>query len=89
MINQMGHFIHNLAALSDPLHQLLKKNISYLWLPEHNEAFQNIKKNLTKTLSLQHYNPKLKMYLVTDASKLNGLGYVLMLSGSSLQNQML
>ena len=83
MANQIGHFVPNLAALSDPLRQLLKKNVAYQWLPEHEKAFQKMKKVLSKSLSLQHFNPNLKTFLVTDASKLNGLGYVLMQSQSS------
>ena len=73
----------NLAALSDPLRQLLKKNVAYQWLPENEKAFQKMKNVLSKSLSLHHFNPNLKTFLVTDASKLNGLGYVLMQSQSS------
>ena len=83
MANQLSHFLPNLSSLTDPLHHLLKKNIAYLWLPEHDGAFKGIKLALNQSLSLQYFNPNLNTYLVTDASKLNGLGYVLMQSSSS------
>ena len=83
MANQLGHFLPSLARLTDPLRQLLKKNIAYRWLPVHEDAFKRIKVALKQLLSLQHFNPNSKTYLVTDASKLHGLGYVLMQSSSS------
>ena len=83
MANQLGHFLPNLAALTNPLHLLLKKNVAYLWLAEHDSALERIKSTLKQSLSLRHFNPNLNTYLVNDASKLNGLGYALMQSSSS------
>ena len=49
-----------------------------MWLPSHTEAFENIKKELSNTSTLKHYDPDLPTQLLTDASKLNGIGYMLM-----------
>ena len=80
LVNQLGHFIPNLASLSNPLQQLLKKNTSFLWLKEHEDAFSKIKWILTEKISLQHFDPTKHTYLIADESKLHGLGFILMQS---------
>ena len=49
-----------------------------MWLYEHQEAFKNLKSDMLSTLSLNHFDPSWNTKLVTDASRLNGLGFVLM-----------
>ena len=41
---------------------------------------------LTDQLLLHHFDPELKTHLVTDASRLNGLGFVLLQSKTGLTN---
>ena len=77
MVNQMAGFHPSLAALTKPLHELTGKNKVFKWLPDHQTCFDNIKTTLTKTLSLQHFNTTLPTKLVTDASRLHGLGFAL------------
>ena len=83
MANQLCHFIPNLAAISEPLCILLKKNTAFLWLEDQENSFSEIKMFLSNSLSLQHFDPKWKTYLITNASKLHGLGFMLIQSGSS------
>ena len=80
LVNQLNHFVPNLSSLSDPLKQLLKKNTSFTWLPEHDKAFSDVKNALTSKISLQHFNHEKTTYLITDASKLHGLGFILIQS---------
>ena len=77
LANQLSHFILDLASILDPIQQLLKKNNAFVWLKEHEDAFNVIKKTLTTKLSLQHFDPKKPTYIIADTSKLNGLGFIL------------
>lgn len=77
LANQLGQFIPDLAILTDPLRHLLKKNTAFTWLPDHSEAFAAVKKALTSELVLRPYNPELPTKLLTDASRLYGIGFAL------------
>ena len=75
LANQLGIFVPDLAHATQPLRQLLKKNVAYLWLSEHREAFEKVKELLLSKLVLQPFNSSLSTQLLTDASRLKGLGY--------------
>ena len=77
MINQLNNFYPYLASLSIPLLTLLSKDVSFVWLPEHQAAFQLIKSKLTEDLALHHFDPSLPTMLLTDASRLHGVGFIL------------
>ena len=77
MINQLNNFYPYLAALSKPLLELLRKDVAFVWLPEHQAAFQQIKTKLTGDLALHHFDPSLPTTLLTDASRLHGIGFIL------------
>jgi hypothetical protein len=42
LVNQLGHFLPNLAHLTVDLRQLLKKDVDFMWLQPHQEAFELI-----------------------------------------------
>ncbi|XP_059092346.1 uncharacterized protein LOC131887678 [Tigriopus californicus] len=44
LANQLGHFVPDLAHASQPLRNLLKKEMSFQWLSEHEEAFRALRK---------------------------------------------
>lgn len=77
LANQLGHFVPDLAHMSEPLRKLLHKDIAYVWLEEHEMAFQSIIKALTSNLSVHHFDSSLRTELLTDASRLKGLGFAL------------
>ena len=77
LANQLASFVPNLAAVTNPLHTLLKKDTAYTWLGEHTMSFNEMKRILTDALELHHFDPTMPTYLVTDASRLNGLGFAL------------
>ena len=77
LANQLGFFVPDLAHLSEELRQLLKKGIAWQWLEVHEEAFTAIKKVLTSSMVVKTFDPMLKTELLTDASRLKGLGYAL------------
>jgi hypothetical protein len=61
------------------LRLLQKKDVNLLWLQQpHQEDFELICKKLTSNLVVRPFDPKLKTEMLTDASKLKGLGYALL-----------
>ena len=67
----------DLSHMTDPLRLLLKKNVVFDWRPEHQLAFDKIKKALTSDLVVGIYDPNNETALLTDASRLYGLGFIL------------
>ena len=78
LVQQLGFFIPDLAHLSEPLRKLMKKNTVFLWLDEHQQAFEKIKEALTSDLVVKAFDPLLPAFLLTDASRLNGMGFALL-----------
>ena len=77
MINQLGKFSHNLAELTQPLRQLLSKSSTWVWGPDQDKAFSQVKLELTQPTILTHYNPDAPTKISADASSF-GLGAVLL-----------
>jgi hypothetical protein len=77
LVNQLGYFLPDLAHLTVDLRQLLKKDVDFMWMQPHQEAFELIRQILTSPLVVKPFNQKLKTELLTDASRLKGLIYAL------------
>ncbi|CAG8490884.1 12557_t:CDS:2 [Cetraspora pellucida] len=69
-------FIKDFASVARPLHNLLKKNVSYKWEQEQQVAFDKLKEHLTSAPVLQYPDFSRTFFLHTDASG-TGLGAVL------------
>ena len=67
----------DLAHATNPLRSLLKKGVAWNWLPEHQESFEKTKEILSHNSMLKHYDVKKEVELLTDASRLHGIGYAL------------
>ncbi|KAL5491712.1 hypothetical protein EMCRGX_G017061 [Ephydatia muelleri] len=65
-----GKFLPNLATITEPLHRLTKKGISWSWGAEEQEAFQKLKGLLCTDTILVHFNPTLPIGISCDASEL-------------------
>ena len=76
LAKQLASFVPDLTQASAPLRELLKKNVSWQWLPDQENSFKKVKEILLSDLVLRPFNPKHKTELVTDASR-QGLGFVL------------
>ena len=89
LVNQLGTFIPDLAHNVTRMRELLKKDTAFTWTPDTQKEFDNVKMLMTKRkLMLKPYNTKWKATLMTDASKLHGLGFALIQTDDKGQQQL-
>ena len=77
MVQYLSKFSPRIAEIAAPLRDLTKKHAPYAWGPEHNQAFDNIKKEIVQAPILRYYDLKKETVLQTDAS-IKGLGACLL-----------
>ena len=77
LANQLAFLLPDLAHVTAGLRPLLKKDVAFLWLPEHQKSFEDTIILLTSDLIVKPFDPSFKTELLTDASRLKGLGYAL------------
>ena len=82
LVNQLGIFAPNLAHQAATLRGLLKKNVAWQWLQEHQAEFDKIKLAMCSDVLVKPFDPSLPTELLTDASRLHGIGYALIQRGS-------
>lgn len=78
LANTLGKFIPDMNPLCARMRELTKDKVHFLWLPEHQKDFDRAKDILTGPLLVRHYDPDMVTELITDASRLHGLGFVLL-----------
>lgn len=76
LVNYYHRFLPNLATKLHPLYELLHKKNSFNWTKQCNDAFEEIKKEITEDKVLTTFSPDLPLILATDASP-HGLSAVL------------
>ena len=77
MVNQLDKFTPNLAQLTQPLRELLSKNVAWLWGPAQEEACSLVKVQLSKATTLVLYDPAKDLKVSANNSSF-GLGAVLL-----------
>ena len=80
MINNVRKSIPNLAQITKPLRELLKKEIDWHWNKTHEEAVNKIKELLISRSHLAFFDPSKAIQIQVDASK-SGIGAVLIQNG--------
>ncbi len=75
-VQYLAKFIENLPAKTEPIRQLLRKQVKWNWGSQQQNAFDQIKHDIAKITTLKHYDPKAPSTLTTDASR-KGLGATL------------
>ena len=77
LFNQLGKFSFQIAEISQLVRELLHSNRAWIWGPDQEKSFSEIKQELTKPAVLALYNPQTGMKVSADASFF-GLGAVLL-----------
>ena len=75
-IVMFGRFIDNFSSKLAILHDLIKKDVAFNWLPSHQKAFDSIKAEIMDNLVLYYPDHSKQWILRTDASTV-GVGGVL------------
>ena len=57
-----------MSELAEPIRELSKDKVPLNWGPEHQEAFNQMKKEIVRAHILAYYNPRKETVLQTDAS---------------------
>ena len=80
MINYLSKFVSNLSQLTSPLRDLLRKDVDFQWMPNHDKAFQKMKLAICEPKVLAYFDGQKPIVIQTDAS-MRGLGSTLMQDG--------
>ena len=78
LLNQVAQWNPDLSQHTSSMHALLKKGEDFHWDEEKQEEFDKAKRNLTESQKLCPFDPDLPVKLLTDTSRLNGLGFILL-----------
>ena len=76
MAQYYQRFVRELSSQLAPLTRLLRKDECWAWRPEHQVAFDRVKRLLTEDTVLVHYKPARPLLLACDSSAY-GIGAVL------------
>ncbi|XP_045778211.1 uncharacterized protein K02A2.6-like [Maniola jurtina] len=77
LVNFYSKFCSNMSDILKPMYNLLKKNVKWNWDKKCTNAFHKIKKVLSSSPVLAHYDASLPLILAVDSSPY-GLGAVLL-----------
>ena len=78
LVEQLASFSKDLSGLLEPIRPLLREKNMFVWEAAQQEAFDKVKQLMTSLPVLASYEPGRPLTLQTDASRLKGLGYVLL-----------
>ena len=77
MINYLSKFSLRLSELAEPIRELPKDKVPFNLGPKHQQAFTQMKREISSVPMLTYYNPKKQTALQTDTS-VKGLGACLL-----------
>jgi len=75
-VNFYHKFLNNASVLLEPFHNLLRKNVPFVWSIECESSFRKVKDYLTSSPVLAIFERNLPIFIYTDASGV-GIGAVL------------
>ena len=78
LARQISDYNPDLSQSLTRMFRLLKKETPFIWDEEVDKEFEEAKKGFTQAQELHPFDPDKRIQLVTDASRLFGLGYALM-----------
>jgi hypothetical protein len=77
LATQLGPFLPDLAHATVNMRALLKKEHAFVWLGLHDAELARAKELLCSSALVKPFDASLATFLLTDASRLHGLGYAL------------
>uniref|UniRef100_A0A1Y1MUA0 RNA-directed DNA polymerase n=1 Tax=Photinus pyralis TaxID=7054 RepID=A0A1Y1MUA0_PHOPY len=77
LAQQLGGFSTDLTTILEPLRSLLSYKADWAWQPYHQQAFEEARIVLSNPPHLTYFDPRRQTQLLTDASRLHGLGFLL------------
>jgi hypothetical protein len=77
MVNYLAKFVPSLSDLTQPLNELIKKDIEWHWTKTHENAFNRVKSSLMQDKLLKYYDVTEPVTLSVDSSSY-GIGACLM-----------
>ena len=77
LANQLSGFVPDFAHMTVKLRELTSKKNAFLWGEDHQQEFERVKNLLTSEMVVTHFNPDLPVTVLTDASRLHGLGFAM------------
>ena len=80
MINYLKRYSAKLTRLFEPLKPLLREEMEWTWDSSHQDAFDAIKEEFSRTPVLAYFDRKAEHVIQTDAS-MKGLGAILLQEG--------
>ena len=78
LAQQLAIGIPDLSHAAQPLRMLLKKNAAFVWTNAQEKSFQTVKDIITSDRIVSFFDPQKVTIVLTDASRLYGLGFLLM-----------
>jgi hypothetical protein len=72
MLNYLAQYIPNVSEIVVPLRALLRRDVKWVWLPNHKQALDRVITALTNSPVLRFFDVSKDITLQVDASK-NGL----------------
>ena len=81
MVTYLSKFMPNLTII--PLHNLLKNDVPWYWSVTKQDAFRQVKKNITETPVSAYYNPSKTLVLKNSVCEY-GLGSAIFQEGKTI-----
>ena len=89
LANQLAAYLPDMMQVTVHMRELLKKKVEFNWTEAHQKEFDLVRQLLCSTTVVKPFDPSLETKIITDASKLHGLGYVLLQYGSDEKPRMI